>query len=46
MKEAEGTQKCGIGNVRARKWNEGDSCERSGNQRSVRQAKQEEGCES
>lgn len=46
MKEAERTKKCRIGNVRAEKWNEGDSWERSGNQRSVRQAKQEEGCES
>lgn len=36
-----GKKKCGIGNVRAEKWNEGDNRERSDNQRSVRQAKQE-----
>lgn len=44
MKEAGRThKKSGIGNVRAEKWNEGDNREKSGNQRSVRQAKQEEG---
>lgn len=46
MKEAERTKKSGIGNVRAEKWNEGDNRERSDNQRSVRQEKQEEGSES
>lgn len=32
--------------MRAEKWNEGDNRERSDNQRSVRQAKQEEGSKS
>lgn len=36
-----GQKKCGIGNVRAGKWNEGDDRERSDNRRSVRQPKQE-----
>lgn len=31
MKEAEGVEKCGVGNVGEGKWNEGDSKERSSN---------------
>lgn len=40
MKEAQRTKKCGIGNVRAEKWNEGDNRERSDNQKSLGHEKQ------